>query len=144
MATSDISLTACSTTSNAAGARCLEYQWVSASKEEAPAADHRLTVVCPASTDPTRFLGAGRGPQIEGARGWPVRWTAEIWPVVLRHCEPVGRRLGVDYMSAGLRLVECGLDVEGEVVIEHRATVRADQFPADRPIDLGSASVHAS
>lgn len=144
MATSDISITACSMRSTGAGERCLEYQWVSAGHEDVPAADHRLTVVRPVSTDPLRFLGrlGDSGPQLESAHGWPVQWTAETWPAVLRREDPVGRRLGVDYMSAGLRLVERGVDVLGQTVIEHRATVRADRFAPGTPIDLASVSLH--
>jgi hypothetical protein len=114
----------------------LEYQWASMAAELAPA-DHRLTVLCPASTNPARFLQPGPecDSALDRARGWPVTWTVETWPVILKPDSPIGRRLAVQQLLPGLTMIESGLDASGRPVIEHHVTIRADAAVAAETLD---------
>jgi len=114
----------------------LEYRW-SSEGSGLSGADHRLIVVCPASTDPARFVDASPedGPPLERARGWPVEWTVETYPAILRPGTPEGRRLGVQQICPGLVLAESGLDADGVPVIKHQVTLRADDAVSPAMLD---------
>lgn len=130
-------------TARVAGPKLLEYEWLACGDEDFPAAHHHLTVVSPPTADPLRFLSSGSAtpPPLEPACGWPVEWTTETWPVLIRPTTPAGRRLGAGRTRAGLKLIECGLDGNGRKVIEHSVIVRADRRRNGASIQLSDVSL---
>jgi hypothetical protein len=110
------------------GEPMLEYRWLARGPDGAPVADHRLTLLerewFADSASFARAVGLGTSP-LDAATGWPARWTAETWPIVLRASAPAGRRLGVATLRPGLVLIERGIDAEGAGVVEHEVVMIA-------------------
>lgn len=115
--------------------------WVSA-PGLSPAAHHHVLVILPAALDP-RWPALQRAWQNRlryAAAGWPVRWTIEDLPTLIRPDTHAGRSLEVRTMQPGLLLIERGLDGDGRIAVEHRATVSSESGH-DVAVDLADYSI---